>query len=71
MNSLLIKNARVVDCTRGFDQVADIAIEGEKIVGVGVVPVGFEPQRVIDATGLVATHGLRCERAPARAWPRA
>jgi dihydroorotase len=54
----LIRGARVVDPASGRDETADIAIEGEHVVHIGRVPSSFEPQRVVDAVGLVAIPGL-------------
>ena len=50
---LIIKNARVLSSTD--DQIADIAIAGEKIVSIGRVESGTA--RIIDAKGLIATPG--------------
>ena len=54
---LLIRGGRVVDPASGRDEVADLAIASGRVVGIG--PMGdFEPERVIDATGLVVAPGL-------------
>jgi dihydroorotase len=55
---ILIQNGRVVDPASGFDQIADVAVADGRIVGIGAAPVGFEPDRRIDASGLVVAPGL-------------
>lgn len=54
---LLIKNGRVVDPKSGFDQVADVLVDGKKVVKIAdaIEEAGAE---VIDATGLVVAPGL-------------
>lgn len=58
---ILIKNGRIVDPVRQFDDIADILIEGKNIVKVGK-NLEFDENdsnlRVIDASGLVAAPGL-------------
>ena len=58
---ILIKNGRIVDPVRQFDDIADILIEGKNIVKVGK-DLEFDENdsnlRVIDACGLVAAPGL-------------
>lgn len=56
-NMLLIKNGRVVDPKSGFDQVADVLVDGKKVVKIAdaIEEAGAE---VIDATGLVVAPGL-------------
>lgn len=58
---ILIKNGRIVDPVRQFDDIADILIEGKNIVKVGKnleLDVNDSNLRVIDASGLVAAPGL-------------
>lgn len=55
---ILIQNGRVVDPASGFDQTADVAVADGRIVGMGTVPAGFEPDRRIDASSLVVAPGL-------------
>jgi dihydroorotase len=55
---ILIQNGRVVDPASGFDQTADVAVADGRIVGMGAAPEGFEPDRRIDASGLVVAPGL-------------
>ena len=58
---ILIKNGRIVDPVRQFDEIADILIEGKNIAKVGK-NLEFDENdsnlRVIDASGLVAAPGL-------------
>lgn len=58
---ILIKNGRIVDPVRQFDDIADILIEGKNIVKVGKnlkLDENDSNLRVIDASGLVAAPGL-------------
>ncbi len=57
---ILIRNGRVIDPASGRDEVADIAIAADRIVGIGS-PGGFADfpaDRSIDASGLVVAPGL-------------
>ena len=54
---ILIRNGRVVDPASGRDEITDIAIASGRIVGIGRMP-DFQPERTIDATGLVVAPGL-------------
>ena len=54
---LLIKNGRVMDPKTGFDQIADLLVEGKKIVKIGQ-DLQVEDAKVIDASGLVVAPGL-------------
>ncbi len=54
---LLIKNGRVMDPKTGFDQIADLLVEGKKIVKIGQ-DLQAEGAKVIDASGLVVAPGL-------------
>lgn len=55
---LLIKNGRIIDPASGHDAVGDLAIAAGRIVGLGRVSPEFEPDRTIDASGLVVAPGL-------------
>lgn len=55
--NLLIKNATVV-LPDGQTKVADIAVEGTKIVAIGTAPETFAPERTIDAKDMLAIPGL-------------
>lgn len=54
--TLIIRGARVIDPTQQIDQVADIAVSGDKIVGIGHYPEATGAT-VIDATGCIASPG--------------
>lgn len=54
---LLIKNGRVIDPQSGFDQIADILVDGQKIVKISQ-SISAEDAHVIDASGLVVAPGL-------------
>ncbi len=54
---LVIKNGRIMDPKSQMDQVADVLIEGNKIVKIAPnIPI--DKAQVIDATGLVVAPGL-------------
>ena len=55
---ILIRNGRVMDPGRGFDQPADIAIESGRIAAIGAAPAGFAAEREIDAKGCWVLPGL-------------
>jgi dihydroorotase len=55
---ILIRNGRVMDPASGFDQQADIAIDGSVIAAIGSVPAGFVADREIDAAGQWVLPGL-------------
>ncbi len=54
----LIRGAHVIDPACGFDAVADVAIAGGLIVGIGALPSGFVPNHTIDGSGLHVLPGL-------------
>ena len=54
---LLIKNGRVLDPKSGFDQIADVLVDGKRIVRIGQ-NLGQDAEQVLDATGLVVAPGL-------------
>jgi dihydroorotase len=55
---MLITNGRVVDPASCRDERADVAIEAGRIVTIGRVAPGFEPERRIDASGCIVMPGL-------------
>ncbi len=55
---VLIKGGSVYDGTGGAPRVADVGIRGDRIVFVGVAPVGATALRTIDARGLVVAPGF-------------
>lgn len=54
---LLIRNGRVIDPSQNLDQVMDLWIEGEQILGLGPRPQ-LRAHRTIDATGKIVCPGL-------------
>ena len=55
---IAIRNGRVIDPASGRDEVADVAIAGDRIVAIGDKAAAFEADRTIDAQGLVVAPGL-------------
>jgi dihydroorotase len=55
---ILVRKGRVVDPARNFDATCDLALAAGRVIGVGQVPEGFTPNRVIDATGCIVAPGL-------------
>ena len=55
---ILIRNGRVIDPARNFDENCDVALAAGRIIGVGQVPAGFSPNRTIDARGCIVAPGL-------------
>ena len=53
-----IKNGRVIDPASGVDAVQDVFIAAGKILAIGVAPVDFVANKVVDASGLVVAPGL-------------
>ncbi len=56
--NIVIRNGRVIDPASGRDEVADIAIDDERVVRIGAVPNGVKAGLEIDASGLVVAPGL-------------
>lgn len=56
--NLTISNAQVVDPSSGFNQQTDIHIKGNNILAIGKAPEDFKANKIIDATGLIASPGL-------------
>jgi dihydroorotase len=57
MNILRITNGRVIDPSQNLDQVTDLWIRGEHIVGLGPQP-NLHPTRTLDAAGKIVCPGL-------------
>lgn len=55
---LSIVNGRVVDPASGLDAATPVHLADGRVLALGEAPDGFEPQRVIDARGLVVAPGL-------------
>lgn len=56
MHDIVIKGGRVIDPETGRDEVADIAISGDRIAAIGA-DLG-PAHRIIDATGLIVAPGF-------------
>src|SRR6266436_1671088 len=57
MQTLRITNGRVIDPAQGIDQVTDLWIQDETILGLGPQPTA-QADRVIDASGKIVCPGL-------------
>src|ERR1700726_441587 len=57
MHTLRIANGRVIDPSQGLDQVTDLWIRGEHVLGTGPQP-DLHASRVIDAAGKIVCPGL-------------
>jgi len=55
---ITIRGGRVVDPASGRDEIADVAIAGDRIVAIGAKAAELEAERRIDAAGLVVAPGL-------------
>lgn len=55
---IAIRGGRVIDPLNYRDEVTDVWIDGSRISAVGKRPSGFEPARLIDATGHLVCPGL-------------
>ena len=55
---ILIRGGRILDPASGRDAIGDVAIAEGRIAGIATAPRGFEPDRTIDASGLVVAPGL-------------
>jgi len=55
---ILITGGRLIDPANTIDTTTDLAIADGKVVAIGQLPEGFNPERTIDATGLVVCPGL-------------
>jgi len=54
----LIRQARLLDPASDLDTVADLAIEGGRILAVGDLPVGFQPAEIVDGRGCCLCPGF-------------
>src|SRR5712691_10682073 len=57
MPTIRITNGRVIDPAQGIDQVTDVWIQGETILGLGPQPTA-QADHVIDASGKIVCPGL-------------
>jgi dihydroorotase len=58
MNTILIKNARLIDPQNQLDQVTDVYIKQQRIVAIGAAPDAFVAKQTIDASGLWMIPGV-------------
>lgn len=56
--NILIKNGRIIDPANQLDVEKEVYVSGEKIVGIGSEPVGFNADKVIDASGRIVAPGF-------------
>lgn len=56
--NLLIRGGRVIDPASRTDRVTDVQIADGRISGVGQTPGSFDPQRTIDAEGMIVCPGF-------------
>lgn len=57
MNTLRISNGRVIDPSQNIDQVTDLWLRGEYVLGIGPQP-GVQADRTLDAKGMIVCPGL-------------
>src|SRR6266480_4381312 len=57
MNILRITNGRVIDPAQGIDQITDLWVRGEHILGIGP-QAGLHADRTLDAAGKIVCPGL-------------
>ncbi|TWO70419.1 dihydroorotase [Caenimonas sedimenti] len=55
---ILIRNGRVIDPARNFDERCDVALAAGRVIAVGSTPAGFSANKVIDARGCIVAPGL-------------
>ena len=55
---ILIHDGRLIDPATGRDEPVDLAIAAGRIVAIGKINADFQPDRKIDATGLIVAPGL-------------
>lgn len=55
---ILIRNGRVIDPARNFDEICDVALAAGRVIGVRHIPEGFSANRTIDARGCIVAPGL-------------
>jgi len=55
---ILIQGGRIIDPNSGLDQQGDVAVSNGRIASLGRVAQGFQPDKVIDASGCWVIPGL-------------
>ena len=58
MKNILIKNARIIDPQNNLDEVTNLYISNQKVVGVGKAPEKFSANETIDASNLWLIPGI-------------
>lgn len=53
-----IRNGRLIDPASGTDQETDLHLADGRILAAGTAPEGFQPDRTLDARGLIVCPGL-------------
>lgn len=56
MHTIRLANGRVIDPSQGLDQVTDLWIRGDTILGIG--PQAAQADRTLDCTGMIVCPGL-------------
>src|SRR5262245_39094319 len=56
MNTLCITGGRIIDPSQGIDQIGELWIRGENILGIGPQPQ-LKADQTIDAAGLIVCPG--------------
>lgn len=54
----LIQNGQLIDPSQNINEIKDLFLEDDRIVGIGQPPESFQADRVVDATGLWVIPGL-------------
>jgi dihydroorotase len=57
MSTTLIRNGRVIDPAQKIDQITDLWLDGSRVGGFSP-PANFNPDRILDASGMIVTPGL-------------
>jgi dihydroorotase len=55
---LSIRNGRLIDPASGTDQESDLHLADGRVLAVGAAPAGFQPDRTLDARGLIVCPGF-------------
>lgn len=53
-----LRNGRLIDPASGTDREADLHCADGQVLAIGAAPAGFQPDRTLDARGLVVCPGL-------------
>jgi len=53
-----IRDGRVIDPATGMDRAAPLFVADGRVVAIGAPPTGWQPERTLDARGLVVCPGL-------------